>query len=505
MFRPGALGPTEPLSTREGKLTLAAILMMLYVLALFLSIAVHELLGHGLFATVLGGDVYAFYLSPGSGFVSFWLPPEMSSASVALVYMAGILVQLLIGSAVLVLVLPRIKNFLAGMFTLMFCIGMTVQSSLYLVMGFIYDSGDTRYAAAVLGMQPDPFIAAGLILTGIFVLAVSVAGLRFLGRFMDLEDESARIRMLVVFWFPPLLLSGFISLVFSVSLPKEQMTYQFLNSAVLLLFLGMALFLVPPMVEPAKESEHRISVSSILSLALSFMLVMAGWAGVFGISQETASGVLLHDPPVEVENYYLDYSIGNAAVHIHSNGTVRIDITLRNIMESPSNLEDRIYHTFDTRPDWSRYVARSKNILMTMFGMDRSTAENLTFGTALTSMRAAGANYTYGRMCTTYFDIATAGTRQIHVSPGTQTPQPGMGILNGDYTVSFLDPWNNQGGYLDMVTISWDTGLVLVELVAWNLQDPSILPAGAGDNAFVWENNNTLYSPTNYRVILDRE
>ena len=81
MTRTGMLRMSEPLTSWEGKLTLLALLMMLYVVALFISIAIHEVLGHGLFAVLLGGNFYAVYLSPGSGYVSFWLPPAMSNTS----------------------------------------------------------------------------------------------------------------------------------------------------------------------------------------------------------------------------------------------------------------------------------------------------------------------------------------------------------------------------------------------------------------------------------------
>jgi hypothetical protein len=48
MTRTGMLRISEPLASREGKLTLLALLMMLYVMALFVSIAFHEVLGHGM-------------------------------------------------------------------------------------------------------------------------------------------------------------------------------------------------------------------------------------------------------------------------------------------------------------------------------------------------------------------------------------------------------------------------------------------------------------------------
>jgi len=504
MSRPSILRMTEPLSTREGKLTLLALLMMLYVMALLASISVHELLGHGLFAALLGGDVYAFYLSPGSGFVSFWLPPAMTAAQVALVYMAGILVQLLIGTIVLFLVIPRIKNFMLGLFALMFCIGMTVHSSLYLFMGYIYDYGDTRYAASILRVQPDAFMVAGMIITGFFIIALSVVALRFLGRFMDLENDRNRTGALAIIWLPALLLSGAISFILSLMLPHSEMAYPLINSAILMLFVATALFLVPIFTEPVKGIEHRISFRSVLSVVICFMVILAGWAGIFGMSQESARGVLLHDPPLQVENFYSDYSLGNANLHAYSNGTLKIDIVLRNMMDSPSPLDEKIYRTFDRRPDWDRYIARSRGMLVTMFGLERSVGENLTFSTALGTARAPGIEDEFGRICTTY--ISLAGTRQIHMTPGELIPHPEISLVSGDYKVGFIDPWNNQGGYLDGVTVSWDPGMVPLEIIAWNRANPSI-PYSLGspeENRVGWSNVNIEESPANYRVVLNR-
>ncbi|MFO7619329.1 MAG: hypothetical protein R6W91_06740, partial [Thermoplasmata archaeon] len=129
------LNMKEPVDSREGKLTVLALLMMLYVIAMFASIAVHEILGHGLFAALLGGDFYAVYVSPSGGFALLWLPQTMSAGSRGLVFMAGIMAQLAIGTAALLMV-PKIKNFTLGLFKLMFCIGMLVHSSLYLFMGY---------------------------------------------------------------------------------------------------------------------------------------------------------------------------------------------------------------------------------------------------------------------------------------------------------------------------------------------------------------------------------
>jgi hypothetical protein len=427
----------------------------------------------------------------------------MDNAQVALIYMAGILVQLLVGAFTMFFILPRIRNFLWGMFTLMFCIGMLVHSSLYLFMGYIYESGDTKYATALLGIQPDAFMVGGLILTGLSVLYISMVALKFLGRFIDLEDDRTRAGALAMFWFPPLLLGGIISFVFSFTLSKSEFVYPFLNSVILLMFLGVAILLVPMFTEPVKETAHRISMGSVFSVIIVFLLLMAGWAGVFGLSRETARGVMLYDPPVQVENYYSDFTVGNAELMVYSNGTVRADIILRNRMESPSPLDDRIYHTFDQRPDWDRYIARSRNILVTMFGLQKGIAENLTFSTGYGTARAQGEEDELGRKCTTYLNIAGGGTRQYHITPGDQTPQPGMGIPDGDYTLSFVDPWKNQDGYLDEVRISWDGGLEEMSILAWNDIYPSISfnRGNILDNTIGWKNLDMNGSPSDYRVI----
>ncbi|MDD4307429.1 MAG: hypothetical protein PHU53_01300 [Thermoplasmata archaeon] len=497
------MGLAEPLTSREGKLTLLALIMMLYVIALFLSVAIHEIFGHMLFTTLLGGDAYAVYLSPGNGYVSFWLPPELTAAEGALIYMSGILVQLLIGTLVLLLVLPRIKNFVLGLFTLMFCIGMTVHSSMYLFMGYIYSTGDTRYAVAMLGISPDAFLVAGIILAGIFTIYISMAGLKFLGRYMDLEEDRERSAALFIFWFPPLLLGGIISFIVSLGLPRNEIAYPILNSAILILFLGVALMLVPMFSEPKKETEHRLSIKSILAVVVCFLVVMAGWAGIFGLSQSTAHGLLLHDPPVQVEHFYMDSSIGNVALTVFANGTVRTEITLRNLMESPSPLEERIYRTFNTRPNWDRYIARSQSLISTMFGIPRETAENLTFSTELSPIRSADYSDELGRKCMTYISIADIGTRQAHMTYDDIIAIQEIEPVTGDYILEIADPWMGQSGYLDEVRVSWNESLANLEILAWNDGLPSI--AYNFGNTTVrsvgWSNANISTSPTTYRFV----
>ncbi|MDO9538116.1 MAG: hypothetical protein Q7J68_07340, partial [Thermoplasmata archaeon] len=399
---------------------------------------------------------------------------------------------------ILFLVMPRIKNFFWGLFTLMLCVGLLVHSSLYLFMGYVYDYGDTRYAALVLGMEPDVFMVTGIILTGLFVLAISMAALKFMGRFINLDEDGIRSKTLAMFWFPPLILGGVLSLVFSLTLTGSEMAYPLINSAILLLFLVTAIFLVPMFSEPIMEKEYRLPMKSVISVTLCFILLMAGWAGTFGLSRETAHGILLHEPPVQVENFYSDYSIGNAEITVFTNGSARVDIILRNRMETPSPLDDKIYHTFDERPDWERYIARSRNIIVTMFSLEKGLGQNLTFSTEFGPARVPGMeDDEYGRKCTTYIRLEDAGTRQFFL-----TPQPGMGLVAPDLVLKFIDPWANQNGYLDEVRITWDTGLEELEILAWNddISDISYNRGNIQNNTIGWKNINLESSPSEYMM-----
>jgi len=505
MGRMNFLSNAAPLGSKEGQLTLVALIMMLYVIAIFLAVAIHEVMGHGLATIFFGGEFYALYLSPGSGYVSFYLPDSISTLEVALIYMAGIAVQIFIGLIVLFFVFPRIKNFLLGIFTLLFSVAMLVHPSLYLFLGYFYQSGDTLYAVSMLQIQPDIFVVAGLIMTGFFTLLISTAALQFIGSFLDVGDEKVRNKILLIFWLPPLLLSGVSALISAFFTPANEVSYTLANAAIILLFLGMAIYLVPIFVEPERTREYRMSLKNVFSVLFIFIILLGVWIGAFGVSQDSAHGILLHEPPVGVEQYYADYTIGNAEIFIFSNGTARVDIILRNQLENPSPLNEKIYHTFDNRPEWDRYILRSQNIVITMFDLQREVGENLTFTTDYGTARALGVEDEWGRKCTTYLALAQMGTRQSAV-PTNQDDifQPTWNTEGADISISFKDPWKNRGGFLDEVRISWVPELEYVSALAFNDETPDIdfNRGNILDDTIGWKNIDSSSAPAEYKIIL---
>ncbi len=152
-----------PLHTREGKLSFVAVIIMLYTMALFISVGLHEIFGHGLAAVLVGGDFYAVFVTPGSGYASIYLPTTISNVSRAFVYLAGILVEICVGLVVLYLVLPRLKGFLSSLFALVLGGVMLVHPSIYLFLGSFYDKGDTHRAVAALGASDSGRAGRGVV------------------------------------------------------------------------------------------------------------------------------------------------------------------------------------------------------------------------------------------------------------------------------------------------------------------------------------------------------
>ncbi|MCK5310013.1 MAG: hypothetical protein KAJ64_05140, partial [Thermoplasmata archaeon] len=103
----------------------------------------------------------------------------------------------------------------------------------------------------------------------------------------------------------------------------------------------------------------------------------------------------------------------------------------------------------------------------------------------------------------TYLPLVQMGTRQF-ITPGDQEPQPGTGQGNGSISVSFVDPWENRGGFLDEVRISWNSSLEYVSALAFNDENPSIV-FNRGNTLYKtigWKNLDSATAPAEYNIIL---
>ncbi|KYK28119.1 MAG: hypothetical protein AYK23_01880 [Candidatus Proteinoplasmatales archaeon SG8-5] len=501
-----------PLDTREGWFTFVALIMMLYTISLFISVSLHEVLGHGLAAVATGGDFYAVYISPGSGYASLYIPEGISNAARAFVLMAGIMVELIIGSVIFFLVLPRLKGFITHLFGLVLSVTLLVHPSIYLFLGYYYTGGDTFKAARILGLlnNADAFIVAGLILAGVFVILISIAALRFLTGFRE-EAEGEGTRLLLMFWLPLIVLGVTSAFVSVVMLSSTEMTYALANAGILLLLISAGIILVPHLIEHHEKARpHSFDGKTVLAILAAFLVIIATWVGVFGPTESSAHGIMLHQPPLEAEAYYSDYSIGNVDLMVHSDGTVDVSIILRNMLDnSSSSLDEQLYNSYEDRPNWPYYVERSRYMALVMFGFTVEEAQYLSFETSQEVVRAMGEEYYNGRSCTTHLNFTWADTGLI----------PGVRQLGGDATTAggtdeptelltfgFEDPWMLQGGYIDEVRISWESNLTLSYYSASNLEETHITfnRGGLAENSIGWKNIGYETSASAYSFIFRR-
>lgn len=492
-----------------------ALVIIFYTIAMFLSVALHEIVGHGLSTILLGGDFYAVYISPGSGYASVNIE-HLSAVSKTAVYLGGITVEIIGGLIVLYLVLPRLKGFLTGLFGLVMSVVMLINPSIYLFLGYFIAEGDSFRAAYylnVLGTSTGEFfIVTGLILLGIFVLLISMAALKFLGQYMDSGEKSDGFRLLGLFWFPPIILGAVSALASAVFLSGDELIYSLANASVLLLFIGVAVFLVPHIIDPPEFKKKALGFRGVMSVLLCFFIVTAVWIGAFGVTESSAHGMLLSQPPLEVESYYSDTTIGNLDLMVYENGTTTVSIRLRNILDNTSSpLDEKIYHTFDERPDWEYYIERTRYMLTRMFDLSVEEAGNITLSTSFDIVRYLGEEIEHGRVCTTNFSFKFRDTDTL-----TGVRQGGVGGGNGfiyhpgetpgdKLTIRFDDPWAQQGGYLDEVRISWAQNLSLT-YSASNSQESHILfnRGSMSENSIGWKNINYASSPATYEFILRR-
>ena len=291
--------------SREGKYLFMALIVMFYAIARLMGVGVHEFVGHGLFTEMLGGEFYAAYISPGNGYASIFLPSDATRSDIAITYLAGIFVELVLGLIILFLVYPRMKKFTTGLFTLVLSEILLVHSSFYLVLGAYIPSGDSYLASRVGGVQIDLLIISGLILAGFFILLISVKFLQFISEFAVIDDDRKAVRALGLFWLPPLVIIWASILMPGEDISLEDKAYSIIYGSLTLLFIFTAMIYIPKMT-PIKfglGKREGMRLDRVITALVVFIVAVSVWLAVFGPTSDTAHGLMLKDPPMEAERF----------------------------------------------------------------------------------------------------------------------------------------------------------------------------------------------------------
>ena len=334
----------------------AVVVLLGFVVAKFLSVAAHEVLGHGLSTEVLGGSFYGVYVSPGSGFALVFLPLDSAPLAQAFVAMAGVLADVLFGVAVFA-AYPRARTILGRLFLLLLLQVLLVYSFIYIALGALPGTGGDS-AAAVVALDA-PFLLPALFVVGLLwalgsAYLVSAELVRLVAPNAPLKRHFV---FLALFWFTPLA-AGFVP---GLALATGSLLLYFalflvVGGAVF----GVAAFLASRMRTPAPPPT-RMPEGRILPIAVALAVIVPVWIGVFGLSDADAHGILLQEPPLPAERTLFRSQAIDLQVDFATDRNVSLAFRMKGI-ESPgeSPLEAQAFATFERRADFAFWAEESR-------------------------------------------------------------------------------------------------------------------------------------------------
>lgn len=342
----------------------AVVVLVGFVVARFLAVALHEVVGHGVFAIAMGGSFYGVYVSPASGFAFVFLGAQPSAAASVTDAMAGILVEVLAGLLVLRLY-PRARTFLGRLFLLLLLEALLVYSLVYLALGAFEPAGDPAQAAAYLGLWSLPYAAHLVWAFGVIGAVWATAIAVYLSRevlILVAPRATARRQMLLLslFWFTPLASAALPSLLFyaAASISASLVLY-----FVLFLGVGGAVFgiaaVLASRVAPSHATPPRRPLGSLAPLAVAILVVVPLWIVPFGPTDATAHGVLFAEPPLAAEPSWAGSVAVNVDARIDAARNLTLAFRFKGILDTRSPLEAQAAASYEDRADlpyWSNYA-----------------------------------------------------------------------------------------------------------------------------------------------------
>jgi len=435
----------------------------------FVSVAIHEILGHGLAAELLGGSFYAFYLSPGSGFASTYLPPSSSIWSEAFMEMSGVGIEVLLGSFLL-LSYPRIKTYIGRLLTLLFVEVLMVYSLLYLALGsFDFTGGDSsKIANLFTGLDVSfRFLLVGLLWATVLSYVISKKLLILLAE-QDVQSKN-RVFYLLLFWFlPPLI--GVLSGIFAFNtLSKPLSIYLALFASSAAVIFGFCIL---------KASKSHITSARILRkgrvapLIVAFLLILPLWFFVFGPTEGSAQGLLIKEPPIEAEKQYANPLAINLKIIITSNLTLHLEFRFKGIPDPESPLMKAIWATYENRADFDYYQRMAVSLSSRIFNVSKW---NLLHSYIQGKLWALGEEYDNARV--------------VMLDTDPQNNSKLMKAANSGYIITAHDPFLYQPigpgeGFLDSLNMTWERGISMMNFSAIGGASYPYL----GENYLLWRN-----------------
>lgn len=436
----------------KGEIIFVVITILCFVVARFLAVISHEVLGHGLVSELIGGDFYAVYISPGPGFTSAFVP-DATPASLHITYlMAGLIAEWILGILILFFVYPRLRSFYHRLFTLLLLEVLLIHSFTYMALGsFLGQGGDSM---RVIGFLPGMdvlweirFAITGIFFIVVFALVISKKALELLQEHFVLRSRRSALRLLLLFWLPHLAV-GLLAGVLGIGLISDDLlNYLLLFTLITALAFVLASFLASTRLRPSL-SGTGIERRGVFATLVAFLLVISVWFLAFGATPSTAHGILLRDPPAEEEDRYTEFYAVNVHIIITQDFNVTAEVRLKAFGDINSPLEQAIWESFESRPDWDTYHLVSLFVAKNTLNTSGLSWVNHSLGVTVQGM---GDVWQKGKMVT-----------WEHTNSNTSL----FGESDGNRILFIYDPWKSEtepsGQYLDALNISWEEPIRLV-------------------------------------------
>ena len=183
-------------------------LVIIAYLTRVLSCAVHEVIGHGLWALALGAQRISVNITfLGFGWCS-WEPP-LGGTEGLLAVAGGLISSFTVGTVILAFLyyFPRIGGFYSRLILFLLGFWIAVTQSSYLIVGGLTGFGDIGFISNSLGIDYLYFAAVGV---AIFVLVFFVISAMFFHELGIMFPATDQRKLLSAFWFTvPLLVLTF--------------------------------------------------------------------------------------------------------------------------------------------------------------------------------------------------------------------------------------------------------------------------------------------------------
>ena len=446
----------------QGVILFVLLTILYFVIARFLAVLSHEVLGHGLVSEIVGGQFYAVYVSPGPGFTAAHIPDATSPAFHVLYLMAGIITEVILGLVILFLIYPRLKSFFHRLFALLLLEVLLIHSIIYMALGSFYgESGDTarviQFLPGVDYFWAARFVAVGLLFTIAFAYVISNKALELLREHFELRTRRSALVMLLLFWLPHLAVGLLAGLIGYGLVSDVVLSYLLLFISVTVLIFLFASFHVSRRSLPSPEV-MTIGRRGVFATVIAFLVILSVWFLAFGAAPSTAHGILLKEPPPEEEIYYTESYAVNLRIVIDQDFRITTEVRMKAFGDITSPLDEAIWRTFDERPHWSTYDSLGQFVAKKALNYTGWSVVNHSIGA---NVHGCGEVWPNGKTVTLRFTSANISLLQER---------------NGLMVLRVYDVWKDGyapgNQYLDAINITWDESITLEDYPLGGGLDP---------------------------------